>query len=121
MNLRTNPFSSYIRKPALGTLGLVLMAISLMSVPAHAGKTCSAFSVTIGTKVFSGKQTILVPAAKVNNQIAHVKGTFHRAEFCFGPRSPGRGMGGFGLSWPGTGIGPESVSASDLLQQAFHQ
>jgi hypothetical protein len=76
MNLRTNPFSSYIRKPALGTLGLVLMAISLMSVPAHAGKTCSAFSVTIGTKVFSGKQTILVPAAKVNNQIAHVKGRF---------------------------------------------
>src|ERR1700693_4665861 len=76
MNPRTDAFSSYIRKPALNTLGLVLMAISLMSVPAHAGKTCSAFSVTIGTKVFSGKQTILVPASKVNNQIAHAKGTF---------------------------------------------
>ena len=76
MNFRVDAFSNYLRKPALSTLGLVLMAISVMSVPAHAGKTCSAFSVTIGTKVFSGKQTILVPSAKVNNQIAHVKGKF---------------------------------------------
>src|SRR5262249_49576788 len=51
-------------------------AISLISVPAHAGKTCSAFSVTIGTKAFSGKQTVLVPASRVDNQIAHVKGKF---------------------------------------------
>jgi hypothetical protein len=47
-----------------------------MSVPAHARKTCNAFSVTIGTKVYSGKQSILVSASKVKNQIAHVQGKF---------------------------------------------
>jgi hypothetical protein len=76
MNLTTETVNNYIRKPAPSTLGLVLVAVSLMSVPAHAGKTCSASSVTIGSKVFSGKQTTLVPAARVNNQIAHVKGKF---------------------------------------------
>jgi hypothetical protein len=76
MNPRTIAFSNYVRKPLLSSLALVLMAISLMSVPAHARKTCNALSITIGTKVFSGKQTILVPASKVNNQIAHAQGKF---------------------------------------------
>jgi hypothetical protein len=54
----------------------MLLAISLISIPAHAGKTCSAFSVTIGTQVFSGNQTVLVPAATANGKVGHVKGKF---------------------------------------------
>jgi hypothetical protein len=76
MNPRNVALSNYVRKPVMISLGLVLMAISLMSVPAHARKTCNAFSVTIGTKVYSGKQSILVSASKVKNQIAHVQGKF---------------------------------------------
>jgi hypothetical protein len=76
MSRTTIAFGNYIRKPALSSLGLALMAMSLLSIPAHAGKTCSAFSVTIGTQVFSGNRTILVPASNVNNRIAHVKGKF---------------------------------------------
>ena len=36
----------------------------MAAVPAHAkgGKSCGAYSVTIGNQVFTGKQTILVPA-----------------------------------------------------------
>jgi hypothetical protein len=76
MNPGTPIFCDLIRKPAFGTSVLLLIAMSLVSIPAHAGKTCGAFTVTIGTQVFSGNQTILVPAANVNGKIAHVKGTF---------------------------------------------
>ena len=58
-------------------LALALVALSVISVPAFAGgKTCNAFSVVIGGKTFSGKQTILVPAADANGKVAQVKGTF---------------------------------------------
>ena len=57
---------------------VAVMAIGLMPVSAHAkgGKSCGAYSVTIGNQVFTGQQTILVPAANVNGKIAHVKGNF---------------------------------------------
>jgi hypothetical protein len=76
MNPRAVAFRNCMRKPALSTAGLMFLAISLISIPAHAGKTCSAFSVTIGTQVFSGNQTVLVPAATANGKVAHVKGKF---------------------------------------------
>jgi hypothetical protein len=57
---------------------LAIMVIGLAPVPAHAkgGKSCGVYSVTIGNQVFTGKQTILVPAGNVNGKIAHVKGNF---------------------------------------------
>jgi hypothetical protein len=76
MNPTNVVFGKCTRRSALRVLASTLMAISLISAPAHAGKTCSAFSVTIGTHLFSGDQTILVPASMVNNRIAHVKGQF---------------------------------------------
>lgn len=65
-----------LNKSLLWGAALVFAATSFLSTPAHAKKSCSAFSVTIGIKVFSGKQSIMVRAARVNNQTAHVKGKF---------------------------------------------
>ena len=59
-------------------VAVLALALAAFSSTAHAkgGKSCSAFSVTIGNQVYSGKQTILIPANQVNNQIAKVKGKF---------------------------------------------
>jgi hypothetical protein len=74
MNFRTVAAQS-VRKLIYTSVGLIL-AVSMASVPAAAKGNCSAYSVTIGNRTVSGKQSIMVPAAKVNNQIAHVKGKF---------------------------------------------
>ena len=64
-------------KSLFNAAALMLLAVSVTAIPAHAGgKSCNAFSVTIGTQTFSGKQTVLVPASQVKNQVAHVKGQF---------------------------------------------
>lgn len=63
-------------KSALSFAALVLMSVGFISSPAHAKKNCSAYTVTIGTQVFSGKQTVVVPAAQIKGQIAHVQGKF---------------------------------------------
>jgi hypothetical protein len=76
MSPQISVFGNLLRKPALSSSVLLLIVVSFASIPAHAGKTCSAFTVTIGTQVFSGNKTILVPAANVNGKIAHVKGRF---------------------------------------------
>ena len=76
MEPRTAAIGTYTTRPAMISAALIVLAITFISIPAHAKKTCSAYKVTIGTKVYSGKQTILVPASKVNNLTAHVQGKF---------------------------------------------
>jgi len=70
MNPGTPIFCDLIPTSAFGTSVLLLIAMSLVSIPAHAGKTCGAFTVTIGTQVFSGNQTIMVPAANAEQALA---------------------------------------------------
>jgi hypothetical protein len=65
-----------IFNPCVVALGLAAVAFGLLAVPAHAAKSCSAFSVTIGGHEYSGKQSIMIPANQVNGQVAHVQGKF---------------------------------------------
>jgi hypothetical protein len=69
--------ANFKRGSLFNAAAVMLLAVGFSAIPAHAsGKSCSAFSVTIGTQTFSGKQTVLVPASQVKNQVAHVKGQF---------------------------------------------
>lgn len=69
-------FRGSAKKTAFGSMLMAVVAMGVFASPAHAKKSCSAFSVTIGTKTYSGKQDILVPANMVKNQKAHVKGKY---------------------------------------------
>jgi len=63
-------------KAALLSVALMITSIVLFSAPAHAKKSCGVYQVTIGNKVFSGKQTTVVPAGPLANKIAHIQGQY---------------------------------------------
>jgi len=68
-------------KPSLGTLavGSALLA-GVLAAPAFAAKDCAAFTVTIGSRVFTpgptGDLRITLPGQRLRGQMANVRGKF---------------------------------------------